>query len=49
MFDPEERFYLWQEYEEAMLQVTDGRGSREWTQEDIENLEQALKGEDENV
>ena len=35
--------------QEAMLQVTDGRGSREWTQEDIENLEQALKGEDENV
>ena len=35
--------------QEAMLQVTDGRGSREWTQDDIENLEQALKGEDENV
>ena len=28
--------------QEAMLQVTDGRGSKEWTQDDIKNLEQAL-------
>lgn len=28
--------------QEFMLQVTDGRGSKEWTQEDIKNLEQAL-------
>ena len=28
--------------QEFMLQVTDGRGSKEWTQEDIKMLEQAL-------